>query len=78
MTAACSRLVKRSEWLLFDERALQLQVTEESMLICVMQLHFGDTDALSDVTRPHRLAAGLDMFAGDRDLSIRDHRFYVQ
>jgi len=48
------------------------------MLICVTQLYFGDTDALSDVTRPHRLAAGLDMFAGDRDLSIRVHRFYVQ
>jgi len=48
------------------------------MQICVMQLHFGDIDALSDVTRPHRLAAGLDMFAGDRNLFIRDRRFYVQ
>ena len=50
------------------------------MQIYVMQRHFGDTDALRDVTRTHGLglAAGLDMFAGDRDLFVRNRRFYLQ
>jgi hypothetical protein len=50
------------------------------MQIYVMQRHFGDTDALRDVTRTHGLglAAGLDMFAGDRDLLLRNRRFYLQ